>query len=251
MLSGGRGSWAALRCWVDEHGSWDLTLLFADTNGEDPDLHRFLAECAVDLGAPLVALDNGGRTVWDVFRRERMIGNTRLSVCSRDLKQRPARRWCEANAPGATVIMGIDWTETHRTAAIEANWAPFPVAFPLVEAGYGPEKIAEMLGAAGIEEPSLYAKGFPHNNCAGACVRAGQGQWLLLLETDPVRYAQEEAQEEAFRTEVGKDVAILRDRRGGTTKPLPLRVLRERAQAGGDVDREDLGGCGCMTEYVR
>lgn len=102
------------------------------------------------------------------------------------------------------------------------------------------------------KQPLLYDQGFAHNNCAGACVRAGQGQWLQLLEHNPARYAHEEAEERAFREAIGKDVAILRDRRGGTTKPLTLEALRLRAQlepeAITDDDRMDIGGCGCTTD---
>ena len=47
---------------------------------------------------------------------------------------------------------------------------------------------------------------------------------------------------------LGKDVAILRDRRGGTRTPLTLRTFRERAEAKGDVDTEEWGGCGCFVD---
>lgn len=64
---------------------------------------------------------------------------------------------------------------------------------------------------------------------------------------DCERFAHEEAQEQAFRDETGKDVAILRDRRGGTTKPLTLTALRHRIDGAPEtVDMDDLGGCGCM-----
>lgn len=255
QFSGGKGSWAAARYLRDEIGvdPADMTLLFADTNGEDVDLYRFLAEAAEDIGARLVVLDNEGKTIWDVFRKARMIGNTRLSVCSRVLKQKPCRDWLEANTDPATttVVVGIDWTETHRLPAIERNWQPWPTLAPLTLPGaYSKRRIDELLATAGIAEPRLYGRGFPHNNCAGACVRAGQGQWAMLLRHNPERYAEEEFQEERFRAEVDKDVAILRDRRGGVTRPLTLRVLRERIEAEEDVDMLDLGGCGCMTDLA-
>jgi 3'-phosphoadenosine 5'-phosphosulfate sulfotransferase (PAPS reductase)/FAD synthetase len=255
MYSGGKGSWAAARHVRDIWGipADQMKLLFTDTNGEDPDLYRFLQESADDIGAELIVLDNDGRTIWDVFRKQRMIGNTRLSVCSRVLKQEPARRWLEANTdPDRTgVIVGIDWTETHRLPAIERNYLPWTALAPLCEPGaWSKDRISKELAAVGIAEPRLYAMGFPHNNCAGACVRGGQGQWALLLQHNPERYAQEEAEENRFREETGKDVAILRDRRGGTTKPLTLTALRKRIEGEGEVDMDDLGGCGCMTDLT-
>lgn len=274
MFSGGKGSWAAARHRRDVDGvdPADMVLLFTDTNGEDPDLYRFLVEGAADLFgvtlpdgmaavAPydaatlhlpgLVWVTNNSQTIWDVFRRERMIGNTRLSVCSRALKQRPARKWLEANTDPAdtTVVVGIDWTESHRVPTMERNYQPWAMAAPLTQPGaWSKDRVDAELEAVGIAQPRLYAQGFPHNNCAGACVRGGQGQWALLLEKNPERYAEEEAQEAAFRAETGKDVAILRDRRGGATKPLTLAALRHRVEHGGDVDPLDLGGCGCTTD---
>jgi 3'-phosphoadenosine 5'-phosphosulfate sulfotransferase (PAPS reductase)/FAD synthetase len=247
MYSGGKGSWAAAKQ-LDPDAK--TVLLFADTNGEHPDLYRFLLESADNIGCPLIVLDNAGRTIWDVFRKERMIGNTRLSVCSRALKQKPAREWlAKHGSPGTTkVVVGIDWTESHRLEAIKRSYAPFEVVAPLCEPGaWSKERVDAELEAAGIAQPELYAQGFPHNNCAGACVRAGQGQWALLLKHNPERYAQEEREENSLRDHLGKDVAILRDRRGGVTKPLPLTVLRKRIEGQPElVDMDDLGGCGCM-----
>ena len=48
-----------------------------------------------------------------------------------------------------------------------------------------------------------------------------------------------------------KDISILKDRRGGTTKPLTLEALRERMVCGGQLTFDegmDWGGCGCAVE---
>jgi hypothetical protein len=90
----------------------------------------------------------------------------------------------------------------------------------------------EMLNQArglGIEPPRLYELGFQHNNCGGVCVRAGQRQWAHLLRTFPDRYLEAERREDELRAELG-DVAILRDRSGGRSRPLPLTEFRRRLQ---------------------
>jgi hypothetical protein len=110
-------------------------------------------------------------------------------------------------------------------------------------------EVLEALEAEGLPIPSLYAQGFQHNNCAGACVKAGQASWRLLLKTNPERYAFEEAQEEAFRQRVGKDVSILKDRRGYESKPLTLRRFRqefEETQTPALFDPSDWGSCSCL-----
>ena len=75
----------------------------------------------------------------------------------------------------------------------------------------------------------------------------GQGQWAHLLAVMPERYAWHEEQEELTRQHIGSDVSILRDRRGGSTKPLTLRQLRERIEAG-KAPQDDLFSCTCMED---
>lgn len=250
MFSSGVGSWAAARRLADIRGPENMILLFTDTAMEDEDNYRFLAEAASDIGARLVELRDG-RDVWDVFKDSRIIGNTRLSVCSRILKQEPARAWLDANCDPETtvVVVGIDWSESHRMAAVTRNYAPFRVAAPLCEPPYrSRDQIFADLTARGIARPRLYDMGFAHANCGGFCVRAGQGQFAQLLRAMPDRYAWHEQKEQEMRDYLGKDVSVLRDRRGGTTIPLTLRSLRERIeQDETQIDLFDLGGCGCFV----
>jgi len=250
MYSGGITSWAAARRVADEHGTDDLVLLFADTKVEDPDLYRFNEDVARDIGVPITVVADG-RTPWQLFRDVRHIGNTRIAPCSHKLKQVPCREWLEANTDPAatTVYVGIDWTETHRLPAIRRGYGQWSVAAPLCSPPYVEKRhLIEQARARGIEPPRMYAQGFAHNNCGGACVRGGQAQWARLLEVNPERYAAEERAEAEMRDYLGKDVSILRNRRGGTLKPLTLTALRERVEVTQDVDRDDWGGCGCFTE---
>ncbi len=250
MFSGGAGSWAAAKRVAAQYGTGDLQLVFADTAMEDPDLYRFLNEASVDVGGELVVLAEG-RNPWQVFNDVRFLGNTRVDPCSRILKRQLIRRWLEAtHYPSDTVIyLGYDWTEVHRQDKSARFWEPWEVVSPMTEPPLRTkdEMLAE-LQVAGIRPPRLYELGFPHNNCGGFCIKAGQAHFQLLLNTMPGRYAFHEAQEEALRTKLGKDVAILRDRTGGTTKPLTLRAFRHRVQEGGPCDEDDWGGCGCFAE---
>jgi hypothetical protein len=258
MFSGGLGSWLAVRRVADEHGTDNLVPLFADVAsgrsphvGEDEDAYRFIREAAADVGAELVTVSDG-RDIWQVFHDDRFLGNTRLANCSKFLKQKPCREWLEANRDPAdtTVYVGIDWTELQRLPAIEAGWAPYRVEAPMTEAPYLDR--ADMIAAcerAGIDVPRLYRAGFPHNNCGGFCVRAGQAQMELLMREHPERYAFHEAEEQKLRDHLGKDVAVLRDRTGGTLTPLTLRGFRERIEDQPNLfDPLDYGGCGCFVD---
>lgn len=258
MFSGGLGSWVTAKRVAEKVRVEDMTLLFADVAsnrsphvGEDEDTYRFIREAAADVGAELVTASDG-RDIWQVFHDDRFLGNTRLANCSKFLKQKPCREWLEANHdPSDTIVyVGVDWSESHRLPAIEAGWAPYPVHAPLTEPPYiDRDGMLAACEAAGIEVPRLYRAGFAHNNCGGFCVRAGQAQMELLLREHPERYAFHEGQEQELREHLGKDVAILRDRTGGTLTPLTLAAFRERLDDQPSMfDALDVGGCGCFTE---
>jgi 3'-phosphoadenosine 5'-phosphosulfate sulfotransferase (PAPS reductase)/FAD synthetase len=248
MFSGGVGSWATAQRVAERVGTEGMTLLFADTLMEDEDLYRFIDEAAGDVGAPLVKIADG-RNIWQVFRDERFLGNTRVDPCSKILKRNLLRRWLEEHCDPATTVvyLGIDWTEAHRFTSAKKRWAPWTVEAPLCEKPYIDKRDAlATLRLRGIRPPRLYEMGFPHNNCGGGCVKAGQAQFARLLQQLPDRYAEWERNEEELRQELG-DVAILRDRTDGTTKPLTLADLRRRIEASQEIDTFDWGGCGCVA----
>lgn len=233
---------------VDQHGPGNVLLLTADTKAEDADNWRFAREVTDRLGCEWVILADG-RTPMQVGRDERVVPNNRLAVCSRVLKRELLRRWIDEHCdPAETIVyLGFDWTEQHRIDAAAKPWQPYTVAAPLADPPYvSKPDLMDTFRARGIEPPRLYRQGFPHANCGGACVRGGQAQWELLLRVNRDRYLDWEDEEEKTRAELGKDVSILRDRTGGTVKPLTLRTFRERLDSQpGLFDCGDWGACGC------
>lgn len=261
MFSGGLGSWMTAKRVTEQYGTDDLYLVFADVggnhedphSGEDEDTYRFIREAAENVGGQLVWL-NEGRTIWDVFKDDRFLGNSRLANCSKYLKQKPCREWLDANCdPADTVVyVGIDWSESHRLAAITKAYLPFRAEAPLCDPPYlDKQSVRDECVRQGIEVPRLYKAGFPHNNCGGGCVRAGQAQFELLLREHPERYAAWEAREQELREHLDKDVSILKSRAGGTAVPLTLRTFRERLATNQlAFDEFDFGGCGCFVDEV-
>lgn len=255
MFSGGIGSfWVAHRL-VTEHGPENVTLLFSDVRGdnpgphvgEDPDTYRFIDAAVAILGCRYVRVADG-RDIWQVFKDRRFLGNSRQANCSHTLKQIPAKKWLKDNtSPDTHVIaIGIDWTETHRRPAIVKAYAPYRVVFPMCEKPYWDKRM--MISSAqdlGLRPPRLYSLGFSHNNCGGGCVRSGQGQFKMLLDIMPERYAVWERGEQEVRDHLGKDVSILSRTIDGVKSNLTLRELRENQQS---VDMLDLGGCGCFVD---
>lgn len=251
LFSGGTGSWAAAMRIAAEVGPKNQTLLFTDTKTEDEDLYRFIIEAAAVVGSELLTIADG-RDVWQVFNDERFIGNTRVDICSRILKRDLARGWIEDHYPdgSARVALGIDWTEIHRFERARPRWEPYELIAPLCQSPLlSKQDIDKWLKDYGIKKPRLY-EWSPHNNCGGFCVKGGHAQFRALLSNMPERYAYHESQEEAFRDATGKDVAIMRDRSNGDSKPLTMQEFRLRVEShqSDQLSFDDWGGCGCMVD---
>lgn len=252
QFSTGIGSAEVARRVVDEHGAGNVHLLTADTLVEDDDNWRFARQVVALLGASWTVLAEG-RTPMKAGRDARVVPNNRLAVCSRVLKRDLLRTHIEKNYDPADAVihLGFDWTEPHRFKAAMPHWEPWTVDAVLTRPPYTHKaRLLAEWRERGIEPPRLYAQGFSHANCGGACVRGGQAQWNLLLETNRDRYLEWEGEEEQTRDLLGKDVSILRDRSGGSLVPLTLRRFREDREANPTLfDSDDWGGCGCFSDF--
>lgn len=253
-ISGGAGSTVAADRAVQKYGPDRVTLLFANTNTEHPSLYesiRYLNEVHMK-GVEFVHLRNDGKNIWDVFNRFGYIkkGGTGCKA-SLELKKKPLDAYVKSRwAPGeATSITGLDFTEEDRIERFDkvihakgyATWHPLTEA-PFMNACAQVEQIMEW----GYPEQVMYSKGYPHNNCGGGCVLAGISQWVGLYHDFPETFRYHRDEEAKFIAKT--DYPILRDRRGGDTKGMPLSILEER------ILNDDLKGltefrstCSCMT----
>jgi hypothetical protein len=102
--------------------------------------------------------------------------------------------------------------------------------------------------AYNIPLPSLYSKGFSHNNCGGFCVRAGQAQFALLLKTNRDYYLWNEEQEQNVLQSVPTTRPFLRRVTKGVKEYLTLKQFREQLESGENFDKFDFGGCGCFVD---
>lgn len=249
-ISGGIGSYFTLKRVLAENSKEDVIAVFCDTLAEDGDLYRFLDDIQEKTGIDIIRLCVG-KTPFELAWEENFLYNSRVANCSRKLKSKPFRKWLERNyTPDECILyLGIDWTETHRKGAIEKNYAPYKVRFPMCEKPYldKPDMLM-MLKDEGIDIPYMYKVGFSHNNCGGCCVKGGIGHWKKLLEADRRKFLEWENKEREIRLKLNKDISILK-RKG---KPYTLKQLREDVEGGHvQLNREellDIGGCGCFIE---
>lgn len=260
-FSGGMGSFFSSQRMVDAYGRDNVVNLFADTLYEHPDLYEFNRRAEEILGIPLTRI-SVGITPWELFRRQGLIGNTLSPICSVILKREPLNAWMESHynlsadqssmafLPDATVVLGFDWNEPNRVNDFQQQHPTWRVVSPMTDPPIWDKcrMIAEGM-ALGLPEQTLYKLGFPHNNCGGGCVRAGISHFVHLLKVLPAVFAEWETEELLTLAEFARrgiaQFSVLRDRRGGTTKPLYLRDLRLRVEAGESFPRDEWGGCGC------
>jgi hypothetical protein len=202
-----------------------------------------------------------GRNPWEVFRDVRFVGNSRTAPCSHKLKQDVCRKYVESQYLSEDVILyvGIHYSESERfhgkggTGGIKDRWMPYRTLSPLCDPPYfSTAEVHDELRKQGLTLPRLYDMGFSHNNCGGFCVKGGHSSFRRLLEVFPDRYKYHEGREEREIKFLGKDVSILRSRKGGKVTPLPLRRLRLSEESGEVCEAEvsGEGGCGCFFDEI-
>jgi len=254
-VSGGMASAVCLFRVLERFGKADTLAVFADTNSEGADLYRFLDDVERVADFPIHRL-NDGRTIWDVFFWA-MLFTTMGNGCkaSWELKKLPLRRFHDEHGkPSETTIhIGFGPDEEQRHRRLREAMPEWLFDFPLT---WEPRlwqrcDLMEDLRARGIEPPRLYLNGYPHNNCAGACILAGIKQWAGLLKDNPELYRANEEKEQEFLAELRRrgrtEVTIQKDRRGGEVHNLSLRQLREEIEAGRKIpDSWRESTCCCM-----
>ena len=250
--SGGLCSfWAAHRVW-QEFGPSDMVLLFANVLIEDPSLYIFNRRASELLGVPITELCFG-ETPLQLFKRQGLIGNARFPICSVILKREMLDKWVDQNCgPDDVHYIGFEWTEPHRLEHLRVNKPQYHWEAPMtLEPIWDKCRMVKEAEALKLPISPLYDLGFPHNNCGGRCVKAGISHWVHLYRVLPERYMEWALEEDVIRKDFkvrgieSDKFTILKDRRGGTTKPLSLLDLKTRIEAGESFPRDDWGGCGC------
>jgi hypothetical protein len=251
FFSGGICSYIAAKRVMQQTHHDETVLLFCDTHAEDEDLYRFLHDTVRHLKARLIMIDEG-RTPWQVFHDERLLGNSRVDPCSKILKRKLARQWVNENCNPeiTTLYLGLSWYERERIAKNRTAWKPWITAYPAAAPPLLDQcDMLKQIEDDGLDAPNLYRLGFEHNNCGGACVKGGHAQWRHLLAKLPERYAEHEEAEHQLRVYLKKNVTILRDTAANGRRPLTLESFRHRCQLDPTPKPDEIWqSCPCFTD---
>lgn len=251
-LSGGIGSYITLKRVISKYSINDVVAVFCDTLYEDGDLYLFLERIEKKLNIKVVRLCSG-KTPMQLQVENKFVFNSRVALCSKELKSKVFNNWLKENYSENECIlyMGIDWSEAHRCEAITRNYMPYKVEYPLCEEMLFKQEYFEELKQDGIELPRLYKIGLTHNNCGGRCVKAGIGHWLQLLEKDRNRFIEAENDELALQRLIGKEHTHIK-RNGKSYSLHQLRIDKENQLSIFDFNEcNDFGACSCFSEIEK
>jgi len=300
FFSGGLSSFAVAHHLKLKFPEDNIVLYFTDTKWEDEDLYRFINEASDKLQLPLLKHSEGIDPVRLMIKSRALFSN-RFGECSKILKMRTAKRFIKKGKKppfeewynkqylksdnfreNPILYFGIAFGELHRLTPIKENWKPFEVDFPLAREFYDYDDLLKLYD---IRIPSLYLKGFAHNNCKARCVKAGVGHYKLLYNTDRATFEQIEHIESMLslfvamfhkfkRNPEWKERLLHNDAEMvkwhskdykyipqlhlvddlkvySFINDRPIRSIREEMEQGGKYDlfQDSLGGCGCFVNY--
>jgi hypothetical protein len=170
-------------------------------------------------------------TPFDIFNDTKFIGNSRTDPCSRILKRETIKHYILNVFPDKknhALAIGISENEIERLLNIRTNYTKlgYTTMFPLE--GFDlttVNKIEKIKQWYNVDMP-LYSLEFEHNNCGGACVKAGQRQWAKLWYYFPEVYSEWENNEKEWR-KVNGNYSILKKRINKTTIYITLEQFRK------------------------
>lgn len=285
-VSGGLGSLAALKLALEQGD--DVEAVFADVKGtgyshfwsdltsvevllqerfggESRDTYRFLYQIAHALDIPIERLEDG-RSIWAVFaqyRAFRLFVNGRFFCKASDiLKREVIAQYIEKkHSPGTyRIALGMGVLEPHRIKAATGYWRHrlgwdvevySPIAEHFTRTGKAIENcdMIEWCNSQEIELPEAYKENLIHNNCNEVCSQAGQTQYAHVYRRHYDRYMYAAWQEYRIQTVLGVNATILKDERGGKTRPMSLLAFADRVEAGDVNERNSGGSCACFTYF--
>ena len=153
---------------------------------EHPDNQRFMDQCEVWFGHPIVRLrDKKFRaSAVEVWKQTKFLVGHGGTRCSKTLKRDVLQA---IQLPDDIMALGYTAEEYDRfNRFIDANNGRKVIA-PLIDRGLTKADCLAMIERAGIELPVMYRLGFNNNNCIG-CPKGGEGYWNLTRKVFPKQF---------------------------------------------------------------
>lgn len=180
-VSGGKDSTANVLL-LYERQIPDVTLLFADTGAEFPETHETLHRLSEYTGYRLITVSQGNFQE-HLIKFGYLLPGPRTRWCTRILKTEPLDTWMIQQGPDIVSHIGIRADETKR---IRPNKKPWPVHYPLVNAGMGKQEVFALCEKHSMLNPVYKWRSSCSCFC---CFFQRKSDWLGLLEHHPGLYS--------------------------------------------------------------
>ena len=119
MYGGGLTSYEVARRSINRFGAENTEIWFADTRTEDEDLYRFNRDVEQLVGKKIRIFDQN-MDIWDIFHKQRFLGNSRIDPCSKYLKRVPLRKSLEQEFPDFRCNVCLSkWEKGDETIDVE------------------------------------------------------------------------------------------------------------------------------------
>ena len=194
-FSCGAASAVAAKLAVETHG--DCEVVYCDLfDTEHPDNRRFFDDVQRWIGKPITVIRSAKYlTINEVFEKRRYMAGRHGAICTTELKKLPREAYQRHDD---IHIFGYTADEQRRADEFEARNQSLDVEWILIERGVSKVRCLQMLSAAGIALPAMYALGFDHNNCLGCVKATSPGYWNRIRRLFPDVFAQRAAQSRAI-----------------------------------------------------
>lgn len=239
-FSCGAASAAAAKLTLDKYGKGRVRVVNNPIMQEDEDNRRFLADVESWLGVEIESATHSKyptgdvEAVWD--DRGYMSG-IKGAPCTTIAKKHARQQWEERNHAD-WIVLGFtaDEKRRHDLFVKTERQNVLPV---LIDAGLTKQDCFDLVSAAGLKLPRVYAEGYPNANCIGCVKATSPTYWNLVRETRPEVFASRAKQSRA----IGKGVRLVRYK----GKRIFLDELPADAK-GNSLKRLQMPECGIFCE---
>jgi len=189
-FSCGAASAAAAKLTLDRFGKDRVRVVNNPVLEEDEDNRRFLADVEKRLGVEIESAthdkypDGSCVKVWD--DRTYMSG-IKGAPCTTTLKKHARQQW-EARNPVDWIVLGFT-AEEKRRHDLFVKTERHNVLPVLIDAGLTKQDCFDLVSAAGLALPRVYAEGYPNANCIGCVKATSPTYWNLVRRTRPDVFA--------------------------------------------------------------
>ena len=208
------GAASFISTWLDLQDHPRGVIAHCETNSEDKDTDRFIAEaesflCERFLGVVAHRLRSEAYAdTWDVWTRKRYMSGIAGAPCTGALKRDPRAAF---ERPDDIHVFGYtaDAGDVARAENFRANYPDTTMVVPLIDRGLTKAACLVLLEKTGVAPPRVYAMGFSNANCV-PCVKAtSPNYWALIRREFPAEF--ERAAK--LSREIGCRLARINDKR--------------------------------------